>query len=93
VPTVDYDGLVDAMLHMLRQDGAGSAAVLIRMLDVLAAVASCEYRPRRVATLERHVALVVQDAERTIPNPRDLADLHERERRFRAALTPAPSRW
>ena len=30
LPSVDYDGLVDAMFHMIRQNAAGSAAVLIR---------------------------------------------------------------
>ena len=81
-PAVDYYGLVDAMFHLIRQDGAGSAAVLIRMVDVLAAAATCERRPERLDTLRRHVALVVADARRTIPNPSDLADLLRREARF-----------
>ncbi|WPB58835.1 DUF2254 domain-containing protein [Xylophilus sp. GOD-11R] len=83
VPAVDYDGLVDAMFHMIRQDAAGSVAVLIRMVDVLAAVATCESRPHRVATLVRHMGLVLADAERSISNPSDLADLRRREARFR----------
>ncbi len=91
VPAVDYDGLCDAMFHMVRQDGAGSAAVLIRMLDVLAAVAACEQRPDRRQTLKRHVALVVTDAERTIPNTEDLADLKRRECRFLDTCGAAPA--
>ena len=34
VPAVTYDGLVDAMFLMIRQNAAGSAAVLIRLLEV-----------------------------------------------------------
>ncbi len=75
VPGVDYDGLVDAMFHMIRQNAAGSVAVMIRMLDVLAAVASCEPRPDRNATLARHAKLVVDDARRTVGNSADLHDL------------------
>ena len=46
VPSVDYDGLVDAMFHMIRQNGSNSIAVLIRILDVLTAVVSLERDPR-----------------------------------------------
>jgi len=89
VPAVDYDGLVDSMFHMIRQNAAGSAAVLIRILDVVAAVASCEFRPSRIATLKRHVALVVADARRSVPNSGDLDDLLRREQRFQKACQSA----
>ena len=85
VPGVDYDGLVDAMFHMIRQNAAGSPAVLIRILDVLAAVASCEPRKDRHATLERHARLVIDDARRHIDNRADLNDLEARFARFVAA--------
>ncbi len=75
VPSVDYDGLVDAMFHMIRQNAAGSTAVLIRLLEVLTAVASCETDASRHGTLARHTALVVEDARRNIPNSGDLHDL------------------
>ena len=82
VPRVDYDGLTDTMFHMIRQNAAGSAAVLIRVLEVLTAVASCEHEPKRVASLQRHADLVLGDAERSIGTPADLADLRKRHRRF-----------
>ncbi len=84
VPGVDYDGLADAMFHMIRQNAAGSVAVMIRMIDVLAAVASCEPRPDRHATLARHAKLVVDDARRTVGNSSDLHDLLGRLTRFEA---------
>lgn len=82
VPTVDYDGLTDAMFHMIRQNADGSAAVLIRMLEVLTAVASCETQPGRVASLQRHADLVLGDGERSIETPADLDDLRKRHRTF-----------
>lgn len=82
VPSVDYDGLTDAMFHMIRQNAAGSTAVLTRLLEVLASVASCEPRSDRHATLARHAKLVTADARQTIKNTSDLQDVLKRFERF-----------
>jgi uncharacterized membrane protein len=78
VPSVDYDGLVDAMFHMIRQNGSRSPAVLIRILDVLTAVVTVERASRRLATLQRHADLVLDDASRQIKSPADLQDVRKR---------------
>ncbi len=83
-PGIDYDGLADAMFHLIRQNAAGSAAVLIRMMEVLTSVAGCERDPARLAVLQRHADLVLGDAERDIATPGDLTDLLQRHRRFAA---------
>ena len=90
VPTIDYDGLVDAMFHLIRQNAAGSAAVLIRMLEVLTAVAGLERRPERLGVLRRHADLVLGDGERDVATPADLDDLKGRHRRFVAMQTIRP---
>ena len=90
VPTVDYDGLIDAMFHLIRQNAAGSAAVLIRMLEVLTAVAGLERRPERLDVLRRHADLVLGDGERDVATPADLDDLKGRHRRFVAMQTIGP---
>lgn len=82
VPAVDYDGLADSMFHMIRQNAITSAAVLICLLDVLTAVASCESDPARLQTLRRHADLALSGAERSVPAPEDVADIRERHRRF-----------
>ena len=82
VPRVDYAGLADTMFHMIRQNAAGSAAVLIRTLEVLTAVVSCERLPARLAALQRHADLVLGDGERSIETPSDLEDLRKRHRTF-----------
>ena len=83
-PGIDYDGLVDSMFHMIRQNAAGSAAVLIRMLEVLASVAGCERDPARLGVLQRHADLILDDAERGVSNPSDLNDVRQRHNRFGA---------
>ncbi len=82
VPAVDYGGLVDAMLHLIRQNAAGSAAVLIRMLEVLTAVATCERDEDRLAELRRHAGLILGDAERDVKTPADVLDVRGRHARF-----------
>lgn len=90
VPVVDYDGLADGMFHMIRQNAAASTAVLIRLLEVLVAVASCEHEPARVATLRRHADLVLADAEREIANHADLEDIRKRHAAFEAVRLHGP---
>ncbi|NEU12728.1 DUF2254 domain-containing protein [Methylobacterium sp. BTF04] len=80
----DYDGLCDAMFHMIRQNAAGSVHVLVRMLDVLAQVAAVERRVDRVAELRRHADLVLATARQDVSEMAGLADLEERYRRFGA---------
>ena len=83
-PSFDYGGLVDAMLHMIRQNAAGNVPVLIRIIEVLTAVMSCEADLTRIEVLQRHVGLVLGDAQRDILTPSDIADLCSRHRVFAA---------
>ncbi len=82
VPTVDYERLVDAMFHEIRQNAAGSVSVLTRMIEILAVVAGCEHRRERIAALRRHADLILADAQRDVANPADLAGLAGRHSRF-----------
>jgi len=91
MPAVDYDGLVDSMFHMIRQNAAGSAAVLIRMLEVLTAAASCERNEARLSALRRHADLVSADARRDVANASDLADLIRRHADFQRQAERGPA--
>jgi len=75
VPVVDYAMLTDTMFGLIRQNAAGSATVLNHLLEVLTAVAGCERNPSRAAPLRRHACLVLADAERSVENADDLANL------------------
>ena len=90
VPATNYDGLADAMFAMIRQNADGSVAVLIRLIEVLTAVAGLERNPARLATLRRHADLVLGDGKRDIGTPGDLDDLKGRHRRFVAMQTIGP---
>jgi uncharacterized membrane protein len=90
VPNVDYEGLVAAMFHMIRQNAATQPAVLIRMLEVLTAVVSCERDPDRVAILQRHADLILADAERGKLAPSDMEDVRDRHQGFAAMREGGP---
>ena len=89
-PSISYDGLVDSMFQMIRQNASTSTAVMMRLLEVLTAAARCERRPERLATLSRHANLVASDAEANIGNLGDLIELQGRHAVFAAVVENGP---
>jgi uncharacterized membrane protein len=95
VPSVTYDGLVDMMFNMIRQNASQSPAVLIGLIEVLTAVASCDRDPARLQTLLGHADLVRADAETGFSSKGDLKDLLDRYAKFVAMMQtglPGPLR-
>jgi len=88
VPNIDYDGLLDAMFHLIRQNAASSTTVLIRMLEVMTGVIGSETDSSRVRSVQRHANLVLGDAERSIGTPADLAEVRDRYQKFLSAVRP-----
>lgn len=86
VPSAGYRAFVDVMFHMIRQNAAGSTAVMIRMLDVLTAVASCELNKDRRSALSRHADLVWTDVQREVRNASDRADVGRRHLAFQRTI-------
>lgn len=85
-PSVNYDGVVDTMFNMIRQNASQSPAVLIRLIEVLTAAASCERDPERLQTLLRHADLVRAGAELGFSSKSDLKDLLDRHAKFVAMI-------
>ena len=90
VPSIEYAGLVDAMFHMIRQNAAGKPSVIIRIMEVLTAVVTCEHDPVRVAALQRHADLALVAAEHNISAPADLEAVRASHKRFAATLQNGP---
>ena len=84
---VDYDGLCDAMFHTIRQNGSGSAYVLIRLLEGLGRVVEVERLTDRRAALRRHADLAIAVAREGVSDPAGLADC---EARYGAFVTAPP---
>ena len=90
VPSIQYDGLLNAMFHMIRQNASTSPAVLIRILDVLTAVVGAERDHGRMMCLKGHADLVACDARRKTSTPADLRDIELRHAAFLAMLQNGP---
>jgi len=71
----DYAGLCDAMFHMIRQNAAGSPAVLIRLREVLGRVIAVETCAERRVELLRHADLALAAGRLGIKDPSDVAAL------------------
>ena len=89
-PSIQYDGLLNAMFHMIRQNASTSPAVLIRILDVLTAVVSAERDHSRMMCLKEHADLVAGDARRHITTPADLRDIDLHHAAFLTMLKHGP---
>lgn len=90
VPSIQYDGLLNAMFHMIRQNASANAAVLIRILEVLTSVASVERDHGRRMWLKGHADLVAGDVHRTVPTPADLRDVDLQHAAFLDMLQEGP---
>jgi len=90
-----FSGLIDAAFNQIRQFGARSPAVMMRMLETLEAVARCTGGDREeLGTLLQHAHRVHRAAMDNTPDPQDRADLDARYRQVLltcGAAPPAPS--
>lgn len=90
-PAVTYAGLLDSMFHMIRQNAAGSVAILIRMLEVLTATVATEGDAERTVHLRRHADLVKEDAVRSVSTKADLDDVLKRHAMFESVQRLGPA--
>ncbi len=86
VPTVSYRSLCDVMFHLIRQSSGGNTALLIKLVEILAVVAVCEPEPERLEVLAAHAARMAADAQRTVGNAADAADIQSKLRHFEQIL-------
>lgn len=91
VPMTRYRGLCDLMFNMIRQNGRGTPAVLIRMIEVMTAVAAVEREPERLAVLAHHGALVLTDGLAAFGNGGDEVALRARHAELARMLKDGPA--
>lgn len=86
-PATTYAGLLDTMLHLLRQNAASSPSVIIRMLEGLTMVAQVERDAARLDELGRHADLARQAGLTGTTDSAALGTIGERYQRFRDAIS------
>ena len=88
----DYGGLCDAMFNPIRQNGAGSGYVMIRLVDVLTKVASVERTKTRLVHLSRHADLALAAGQKGLEDSAARADLLHRHEVFSNVVRGWPTR-
>lgn len=83
--TVTFGGLTDTGLNLIRQYGASTPTIAIRLLEIIAAVAPHTRFPEDRKALLAHVDKLRHDTQ-AISESHDMRDLRERHREARAAL-------
>lgn len=85
LPAPDFDGLLDSAYHQIRQNGRGTASVILRLLERLADVAERAATDAARAAVRRHADMLRRSGE-SLPEPDDRADLEGRYLAVLAAL-------
>ena len=76
---ISFAGLVDGAFNQIRQFGARSPAVMLRMLETIETVLRCTRGdPDEVAALLRHAEMIHRAGLDGAPEPRDRADIDDR---------------
>jgi len=81
-----FASLVDAAFNQIRQYGATSVAVTLRLLEAIVRVAHCARTPEQRRTLLRHAEMVHRAGQTHTTEPWDRAALEERYEAARTAL-------
>ena len=77
-----YDRMVNRTFDKIRQSSRGMPAVIIRMLDALTAIASSTVSPEQRGVLIRQAEMILGNAEDSVDEVNDLADIRGRYRRL-----------
>jgi uncharacterized membrane protein len=74
----DFGGVVDAAFHQIRQSGASTPSVMIRLLETLTLLLEHAVTDEQRTVLERHVRLVQNSALQATDEPADRRDVIDR---------------
>lgn len=85
-PVSTFDGLADAAFNQIRQFGRDKAAVMIRLLEVIADLAPRMKTAEQRDALRRHARRACDEALSALPSADDRADVEDRYRKVMALL-------
>ncbi len=86
----EFDDLTNGAFNQIRQYAAGSAAVTIRLLEVIGEIGLQAVSGAQRATLLRHARMIERGARRNLHEPEDLKDAQARFEKTRGILERAP---
>ena len=85
-PVSTFDGLTDAAFNQIRQIGRDKAAVLIRLIEVIADLAPRMRNAGQKDALRRHARVTYEEALGALTSAHDRGDVEDRYRKAMTAL-------
>jgi uncharacterized membrane protein len=88
-PAVTFDGVMDAAFNAIRQNGANSVPVTIRLLDSMVTLLERAETDEQRASIGRHAEAIARSGREHFTEPHDRTDLegrYERIERLRPAV-------
>ena len=85
-PAISFADIVDAALNQIRQHARQDAAVTLRLLDAIAAVASAAQTSQDRSALRRHARMIVEGAGDAFVQSQDRRELEQRHEACLRAL-------
>lgn len=82
----DFPGLMDVCFNQIRQFGSGSPAVLIRMMEVLSALAELARTEEQGKAILRHAGMVGRAGQGALAESNDQKDLDKRFEEIKTIL-------
>lgn len=73
-----FAGMLNAAFNQIRQYAEGSPSVMIRLLEAMISINQFTRNSNQKKQVIRHAEMVMQAAERTFNEPRDLEDMKDR---------------
>lgn len=76
--TLDFNGVLDASFNQIRQFSAGSAAVIIRLMEAMSTILNFTKKESNKKAVIRHAEMVLTLGKETISEKNDINDLTKR---------------
>jgi uncharacterized membrane protein len=80
--TLDFEGILDAAFNQIRQFSAGSAAVIIRLMEALITIHKFAKNESYRLTVVKHANMVLRIGRESIQEKNDISDLEERSEKI-----------
>jgi uncharacterized membrane protein len=83
---VVFSNVLDAAFNQIRQSGRANAAILIRLLEVIADLVTVVSMPDGRLSLRRHAEMIARAADNSLPEANDRRDVEKRVLEIEKAL-------
>lgn len=80
--TVDFQGVLDAAFHQIRQFSGGNTAVIIRLMEGLITIHGFIKKEKHKKAVIRHAEMVLRCGQQTIKEKNDIQDLTNRAQKI-----------